>query len=397
MHRILFVAALLLLASEPSLAQVFSDNTNPLLPSTLPSEQIMNSDRGKDVTLRIKKPTVLNCLSKEDCPPSVIVSNANGSVNMPVDVNVNSLHVGKKQFIDKSGNWLGTPVGAKGPQGDVGPQGPVGFKGLTGDPGPKGPQGNAGVSGPIGLTGPTGDTGLQGPKGDTGPAGPLGAKGQSGDSGAKGVAGDTGPQGPIGLKGASGDAGAQGPRGDTGPQGPDGLTGPSGNAGAKGLAGDAGAQGPIGAKGATGDAGGKGVIGDTGLAGPTGLKGPTGDSGVIGATGLKGATGDTGAIGLKGPTGDTGPVGKPPVRVCGTAQSSSSIAANSTFGFFVPCPANFLFVSGGCKVEGKNDVVLKQSYQQGSVGFQSHFCSWRSGPNVDSTTKVVAVAMCCVK
>ncbi len=396
MRRIIFLTVLLLLASEPLIAQVFSDNANPLLPSTLPKEQIMNSDRGKDVTLRIKKPSVLNCLSKEDCPPSLIISNQNGSVNMPVDVNVNSLHVGKKKFIDKNGNWLGLPVGAKGPQGDVGPQGTAGLKGVTGDPGPKGPQGNAGVSGPIGLTGPTGDSGLQGPKGDTGLEGPVGAKGQSGDAGAKGVAGDTGPQGPIGLKGATGDSGAQGPRGNTGPQGPDGLAGPTGNAGAKGPTGDAGLQGPAGAKGATGDAGGKGIVGDTGLAGPTGLKGSTGDRGVIGPTGLKGAPGDAGPIGLKGPTGDTGPIGKPPVRACGTAQTSSSIAANTTFGFFVPCPSNFYFVSGGCKVEGKNDVVLKQSFDQGP-GSPTHFCSWRAGPNVDSTTKVIAVAMCCVK
>jgi hypothetical protein len=272
----------------------FSDNPAPIWENSFLIDNLANNSLGQDLTLRINKNAPYDCKSKVDCPASVIVSNATGNVNMPVDVNVKSLSVGKNQVIDGSGKWVGSPTGL------IGPQGP---KGDTGATGPQGLKGDTGAVGPQGLKGDTGATGPQGPKGDTGATGPQGLKGDTGTAGPQGPTGDTGPQG---LKGDPGATGPQGPKGDTGPQGPQGLKGDSGAAGPQGLKGDTGATGPQGPKGDTGATGPQGLKGDTGSTGP---QGPKGDAGAQGPQGLKGDTGATGPQGLKGDTGATGPQG----------------------------------------------------------------------------------------
>lgn len=79
----------------------------------------------------------------------------------------------KANSVDPDAHWLylGTPIGAVGPQGE---QGPVG---------PQGEQGERGEQGPRGNTGPRGPQGIQGPRGFTGDTGPQGEKGERGDPG----------------------------------------------------------------------------------------------------------------------------------------------------------------------------------------------------------------------
>ncbi|HYX35769.1 MAG TPA: hypothetical protein VE954_21945 [Oligoflexus sp.] len=84
----------------------FSDNEQPNFENSFSIDNLSNNSRGQDFTLRISKVAPLDCRSKADCPASVIISNANGSVNMPVDVNVRSLSVGKTPIIDSSGRWV---------------------------------------------------------------------------------------------------------------------------------------------------------------------------------------------------------------------------------------------------------------------------------------------------
>jgi len=165
------------------------------------------------------------------------------------DGGVASLSVGGAPVIDANGNWVGSPTGLVGPQGDVGPVGPQGDVGPMGATGPQGLTGDVGPMGPQGLKGDTGPVGAQGVKGDTGPAGAQGVKGDTGPAGATGPAGPIGATGPKGATGATGPAGPTGVTGATGPAGPTGATGP---AGATGATGPTGATGATGAAGATG-------------------------------------------------------------------------------------------------------------------------------------------------
>lgn len=197
-HRsILFIAIFCLaFAAIAQTASTFSDNENPIFENTFLIDNIGTNSRGADLTLRIHKEAPFgNCTDKVNCPASVIISGSTGSVNMPVDVNVGSLHVGKKPVIDAAGKWVGPAIGLEGAKGEKGD------------------------------TGPKGETGAQGPKGDPGPAGP---KGEAGAVGAKGDPGEAGPAGPIGIAGIQGPEGTAGPKGDKGdpgPQGPKGLVG----------------------------------------------------------------------------------------------------------------------------------------------------------------------------
>src|SRR6478735_678138 len=104
----------------------FSDNENPVFENTYLIDNISNNSVGADLTLRINKKAPFDCKTKKDCPASVIVSNASGNVNIPVAVNVGSLHVGKNQVIDSTGKWVGPSTGLSGPQGLQGPKGDTG-------------------------------------------------------------------------------------------------------------------------------------------------------------------------------------------------------------------------------------------------------------------------------
>ncbi len=196
-RSILFIAIFCLaFAAIGQTVSTFSDNETPIFENTFLIDNIGTNSRGADLTLRIHKEAPFgNCTDKVNCPASMIISGSTGSVNMPVDVNVGSLHVGKNPVIDATGKWVGPISGLQGPKGekgDMGPQGPVGPQGAKGDPG---------VSG---LPGPTGETGAQGLKGDLGEAGPIGAQGiqgAEGKPGPKGDKGDPGAQGPKGLVG----------------------------------------------------------------------------------------------------------------------------------------------------------------------------------------------------
>ncbi|MDQ3233493.1 MAG: collagen-like protein [Pseudobdellovibrionaceae bacterium] len=197
-HRsILFIGILCLtFGAIAQTASKFSDNENPIFENTFLIDNIGTNSRGADLTLRIHKEAPFgSCSSKLNCPASVIISGSTGSVNMPVDVNVGALHVGKNPVIDATGKWVGPASGLEGPKGekgDMGLQGPVGPQGAKGDPGVPG------------LAGPTGETGAQGLKGERGDAGPIGAQGvqgAEGKPGPKGDKGDPGPQGPKGLVG----------------------------------------------------------------------------------------------------------------------------------------------------------------------------------------------------
>ena len=53
-------------------------------------------------------------------------------------------------IVNEAGEWVGSPVGLRGPQG---PQGPAGPPGADGDPGPRGPRGEQGPAGEVGADG----------------------------------------------------------------------------------------------------------------------------------------------------------------------------------------------------------------------------------------------------
>ncbi len=250
-----FLTVALVAADEPP----FSDNPAPIFENTYLIDNIGNNSKGADLTLRVHKNAPFgDCNNKVDCPASVIVSGATGNVNMPVDVNVRSLHVGKNAVIDSTGKWVGSPAGLVGPAGPQGPKGDTGESGPQGPQGLKGETGPDGPAGPQGLKGETGETGPQGPqglKGDPGAAGPQGVKGDNGEgcwyddkaarincaggtwietSSLKGPKGDTGAIGPQGPQGVKGNTGATGPQGGQGPKGDTGATGPQGPKGDSG-------------------------------------------------------------------------------------------------------------------------------------------------------------------
>lgn len=188
----------------------FSDNENPVFGNTYLIDNIGTNSKGADLTLRILKTAPLGeCKDAIDCPASVIVSGATGNVNMPVDVNVRSLYVGKNPVIDFDGNWIGSPtglIGPKGPKGDAGSPGPSGPKGDKGEPGEgcwyddKAQRINCAdgtwieIAALKGQKGDKGDRGFEGPRG---PIGPQGIQGPKGDKGDKGDKGETGPRGTI--------------------------------------------------------------------------------------------------------------------------------------------------------------------------------------------------------
>ncbi len=145
--------------------QNFSENETPNFDNTYLIDNLANNSPLGDVTLRVNKKAPFDCKNRTDCPASLIVSGKNGSINMPVDVNVRSLYIGKSSVIDSNGRWVGDSSGLIGPMGPQGPKGDTGTAGLKGDTGPAGIKGDKGDRGLVGPMGP------QGPKGDTGPKG----------------------------------------------------------------------------------------------------------------------------------------------------------------------------------------------------------------------------------
>ncbi len=388
---IFFFTVGLVAADEPP----FSDNPNPIFENTYLIDNIGNNSRGADLTLRVHKNAPFgNCDDKVDCPASVIVSGATGNVNMPVDVNVQSLFVGKSAVIDSSGKWVGSSSGLVGP---AGPQGP---KGESGAAGPQGLQGLKGDAGAIGPEGP------QGPKGEPGAAGPQGPEGLKGDTGA---AGSQGPEGPKGDEGAAGPQGLQGLKGDTGPvgpQGPEGLKGDTGNPGP---------QGPQGVKGDNGEgcwfddktgrincAGGtwietsslKGPKGDTGAIGPVGPQGLKGNTGATGSQGPQGLKGETGGAGPQGPQGPKGDSGRWNASTC--REETSYLEQNSLPQMLISseCASDEYLLSGYCNIS--NAGQLRSWTPDFSRGRFS--CSgWRNSGVQPLWGDLKSTAVCCKK
>ncbi len=181
------------------------------------------------------------------------------------DINPNSVSINDTAVIDSLGNWVGNPMGLRGPEG------PVGAPGEAGDPGPVGPPGPVGDPG---VAGPAGAAGLQGGQGPIGPVGPQGLQGSEGPIGPVGPQGLQGIEGPMGPVGQQGLQGFEGPMGPVGPQGAQGAQGPMGPAGPEGAQGDVG---PPGGQGPAGPQGPGGVDGVQGLAGAQGPPGPAGN------------------------------------------------------------------------------------------------------------------------
>jgi len=110
-------------------------------------------------------------------------------------IHPSAVSIGETPVIDEQGQWVGPPVGLRGPigeqgpQGDIGPQGPAGADGVRGIQGPQGEQGDRGPQGPVGEPGALG------------PQGPIGSQGEQGPQGPQGVQGIQGPAGPPGAVG----------------------------------------------------------------------------------------------------------------------------------------------------------------------------------------------------
>jgi hypothetical protein len=364
----LIVAAVLFFLAVGAFSETtpppFSDNESPVFENTYLIDNLGNNSKGADLTLRVHKTAPFgDCKNKTDCPASVIVSHATGNVNMPVDVNVRSLYLGKNQIIDSSGKWLGSPTGLVGPTGAKGDTGATGPQGLQGIQGIQGPKGDTGAQGLKGDTGVTGATGAQGPKGDTGATGAIGPQGLKGETGAQGLKGDTGATGPQGLKGDTGATGPQGAKGDTGAQGPQGLKGETGATGPQG------SQGIQGIKGDKGDAGagceltadpingkivkcGSTIVPFANLIGPQGPQGIKGD---------KGDTGASGSQGPQGPEGIQGPQGK-----------ACELASDSTLGTVIKCGVSVTPLSNLKGEKGDRGIAGPQGAQglQGIQGIQ---------------------------
>jgi hypothetical protein len=379
---LLFLTVGLVAADEPP----FSDNPTPIFENTYLIDNIGNNSRGADLTLRVHRNAPFgNCNNKVDCPASVIVSGATGNVNMPVDVNVRSLHVGKSAIIDSSGKWVGPSTGL------VGPAGPQGSKGDAGAAGPQGPQG---LKGDTGATGPAGPQGLKGDTGEAGPQGPQGLKGDRGADGPQGLKGDTGPVGPQGPKGDAGAAGPQGPQGTKGDRGP------------------AGPQGPQGVRGDNGEgcwyddktarincAGGtwietsslKGPKGDTGAIGPQGPQGVKGNSGATGPQGPQGLKGDTGAPGPQGQKGDSGRWNASACREVTSYLEQSSLPQMIISS---ECAADEFLLSGYCSIS--NAGQLRSWTPDFSRGRFSCY-GWRQDGVQPLWGDLKSTAVCCKK
>jgi hypothetical protein len=396
--RLILFAAILCLgfaAFAQQTAPLFSDNESPTFESTYLIDNIGTNSKGGDLTLRIHKTAPFGeCKDRVNCPPSVIVSGATGNVNMPVDVNVRSLHVGKIPVIDATGKWVGPSTGLIGPKGD---------KGDPGIPGPKGDKGDAGPEGPRGERGFDGAMGPAGPKGDKGDPGTPGEKGEAGSPGPRGERGERGPEG------ATGPAGAKGDKGDPGRPGEgcwynDQLQRINCGetwieiANLKGPKGDSGSAGP---KGDRGDRGDKGDKGDRGIPGEgcwyddqaqrincaggtwipiTLLKGPQGERGPMGLTGPKG---NTGSMGPQGPKGTVGS--------CRSVSAEVSIFQMTEVS--ASCDSGEILIGGGCHITGGIGVQLQTSAP--IIEELTYACEWIWKSGVSPLVKGTAVATCC--
>jgi hypothetical protein len=353
----------------------FSDNDRPVFENTFLIDNLGTNSQGADLTLRIHNTAPFGeCKDRVNCPASVIVSGATGNVNMPVDVNVRSLHVGKNPVIDATGKWVGAPTGLQGPKGERGEAGPQGAQGLKGEAGQQGPKGDPGEQGPIG---PRGEPGAEG---KSGPVGPKGDKGEPG----KGCFYDEQAKKIVCADGTSIDIAAfKGPKGDAGPAGPRGVQGPKGDKGDPGEHG----QGcwyddrriP------------KIVCGDGSSIPIESLKGAAGERGPIG---LQGPKGERGEMGPQGPKGDPGPRGTfsscREVRTVLDAQSWALINA------YAECGSDEIVTGGGCAAATNNGVTLKSF---GPVAGQArYFCSAdRDTGRRPLWGDLEAVAICCKK
>jgi hypothetical protein len=386
----------------------FSDNEQPIFSNTYLIDNVSNNSVGGDLTLRINKKAPFDCKTKEDCPASVIISNANGNVNMPVDVNVRSLYVGKALTIDSTGRWVGPSSGLRGDKGDTGPQGPMGLQGPKGDAGPIGPAGPQGLKGDTGATGATGPQGPQGFKGDTGATGPAGPQGLKGDTGATGPAGPQGPKGDIGPAGPQGIQGFKGDTGAMGPPGPQGLKGDTGPAGAQGIKGDKGDPGDgcwyddqsqrINCAGGT-------WIPLSSIKGPQGDRGASGPTGPTGATGPMGPTGPAGATGPAGPTGPQGPAGFRECRTVTADVGPDSAGGTNPQTLFIFADCNTvakpsILTGGSCFASSGRPLLMNMptiditpNPGTGKPLFNRWQCRGESTNN--TTGRLTATAICC--
>ncbi|MDQ3234228.1 MAG: collagen-like protein [Pseudobdellovibrionaceae bacterium] len=342
--RLIFLSVIFFLAFGVYAQQTtppFSDNDHAIFENTYLIDNLSTNSVGGDLTLRINKKAPFDCRNKVDCPASLIISNATGSVNMPTSVNVNSLHVGKSPVIDASGRWIGPSSGLKGDKGDTG---------ATGLQGPKGDRGDTGATGQRGLKGDTGVTGQAGPKGETGDAGPMGAQGPKGDTGGTGL---------PGPKGDPGDPGA------IGPQGPGGENG----------------------EGCRFDESTSKIncAGETSISIES-LKGPKGEKGD------RGFTGESGPQGIKGDTGPQGPQG-PKGTVSGCRTSTAETTLVQQLEVSASCNSDEILVGGGCFVTGGTGLQLQTSAPLSEDGFYACEWIWKSGIAVQ--TIGTAVATCC--
>ena len=79
-----------------------------------------------------------------------VAMRADVALDVSGNINPASVTVGGQVVINEAGEWVGSPVGLRGPEGspgDVGPAGPAGPQGAAGPQGPQGPPGAAGNAG----------------------------------------------------------------------------------------------------------------------------------------------------------------------------------------------------------------------------------------------------------
>ena len=75
---------------------------------------------------------------------------ANTANDVRGDINPKTVTVGGDMVINAQGEWVGSPIGLRGPEG---PQGERGEQGAPGQEGPRGPEGPAGAAGDSGQDG----------------------------------------------------------------------------------------------------------------------------------------------------------------------------------------------------------------------------------------------------
>jgi hypothetical protein len=399
--RLLLFAAILCLgfaAFAQQTAPLFSDNESPTFESTYLIDNIGTNSKGGDLTLRIHKTAPFGeCKDRLNCPASVIVSGATGNVNMPVDVNVRSLHVGKNPVIDAGGKWVGPSTGLIGPKGDKGDPGIPGPKGDRGDSGPQGPRGERGFDGALGPAGPKGDKGdpgIQGPSGEKGEAGPPGLRGERGPEGLQGL---SGPKGDKGDPGKPGDgcwyddqtqrircgetwieiANLKGPRGDSGSAGPKGDRGDRGD------------------KGEKGDKGDRGIPGESCWYDDQAQRINCAGGTWIPIALLKGPQGERGPMGLTGPRGSEGPMG--PQGPKGTVGSCRKVLSETTLlsmaEVSASCDEGEILTGGGCYISNGIGHQLQSSVPILEEG--TWYCEWIWKSGVSPQAKGQAFATCC--